>query len=69
MEEAPWLYTCNALLCSDTALFYAYDGHVYLALHTFSMFAKDDSIFLCFQWIPQRPEAGSAWKALPSHFL
>ena len=34
------------LLGLNTVLFYAYDGHFYLALSTFSLLAIDDSIFL-----------------------
>lgn len=40
------------LLGLNTVLFYAYDGHFYLALSTFSMLAIDGSIFLNLRWIP-----------------
>lgn len=40
------------LLGFNTVLFYAYDGHFYLALSTFSLLAIDDSIFLNLRWIP-----------------
>jgi hypothetical protein len=40
------------LLGLNTVLFYAYDGHFYLALSTFSLLAIDDSIFLNLRWIP-----------------
>ena len=39
-------------------LFYAYDGHFYLALSTFSLLAIDDSIFLNLRWIPHSEDEG-----------